>query len=263
MKFISWVSLVAFLILLCLDPIVLGCGLIAGPSGLGACTGSCPAGQSCQCTDPIDPGCAGCGCKPCTGGPTVCGDPHFVGLHGEKYNVMGEPNKYFNILTDTDIQVNALYIDPCETKIKNATVLGLVGIKTASFQVGISSAHEVFVDGVKLDPISFPTNVSAGDATLYVYNNAEVTFINKEYEVAVQVVNHLKTCVYSYLDISISIFDKTRKPHGLLGQTSSHTHAISSKIGGNNGEGEIEGSYRDYEVSGLFADDFKFNKYAM
>jgi len=248
----------------------MGCSLIAG-NGLGACTGSCPANQQCTCTDPVDGGgCAGCGCTNCGGSPSVCGDPHFTGLHGESYNIQGEPNKYYNILTDIDIQVNSLFTSYCEKWVANATVLGMVSIKVDSMQISISNRHEVSVNAQFLDPLSFPMNISFGDAVLYVSDAEDITFFNREYEIAVQIVdNHRKawspSCTFILIDVGITILDKTRKPHGLLGQTSTHTHPVVSnhQVGGNNGQGEIEGIYKDYEVSGLFGDDFKFNKFSL
>ena len=49
-------------------------------------------------------------------------------------------------------------------------------------------------------------------------------------------------------------------PHGIVGQTADHD-GIARRSEGRNGEGIIEGTYRDYEVSSLWADDFRFNKY--
>eukprot|EP00997_Jenningsia_sp_PLL12_P007819 NODE_4501_length_655_cov_196.567657_g3850_i0.p1 GENE.NODE_4501_length_655_cov_196.567657_g3850_i0~~NODE_4501_length_655_cov_196.567657_g3850_i0.p1 ORF type:complete len:159 (+),score=32.84 NODE_4501_length_655_cov_196.567657_g3850_i0:41-478(+) len=46
------------------------------------------------------------------------------------------------------------------------------------------------------------------------------------------------------------------RPHGLMGQTYSHTTAAVAR--GWNGEGVIEGSLQDYKVSSLFAMDSKF-----
>jgi len=50
-------------------------------------------------------------------------------------------------------------------------------------------------------------------------------------------------------------------PHGLLGQTAHHAHAKAPVSKGGEGEGEIQGTSKDYIVSGPFADDFKFNRY--
>ena len=38
------------------------------------------------------------------------GDPHFVGADGGKFDVQGEPNKTFNILTDKGLQFHGLFI---------------------------------------------------------------------------------------------------------------------------------------------------------
>ena len=38
------------------------------------------------------------------------GDPHFIGADGGKFDVQGEPDKTFNILTDKGLQFHGLFI---------------------------------------------------------------------------------------------------------------------------------------------------------
>jgi len=50
--------------------------------------------------------------------------------------------------------------------------------------------------------------------------------------------------------------------HGLLGQTADKDYSPRLRVPhSQQGEGTIEGTYDDYEVSNLFACDFKFNKF--
>ena len=44
------------------------------------------------------------------------GDPHFVGGDGGKFDVQGEPNKIYNILTDKNLIYHGLFIPAKDTK---------------------------------------------------------------------------------------------------------------------------------------------------
>ncbi len=54
------------------------------------------------------------------------GDPHFVGFEGEKYDVMGENLKWFNLLTDKDTQANAFFEEVC---LNPWTMMGEIAIR--------------------------------------------------------------------------------------------------------------------------------------
>jgi len=67
-------------------------------------------------------------------------------------------------------------------------------------------------------------------------------------------------CLPAFFNIEYVEKNYNLDMHGLLGQTEHHNHQIAGVIG-QQGEGEIEGTYKDYEVSGPFAENFKFNRY--
>ena len=54
------------------------------------------------------------------------GDPHFIGADGGEFDVQGEPNKTFNILTDKGLQFHGLFIPG---KPPGVTLVGQTSIK--------------------------------------------------------------------------------------------------------------------------------------
>jgi len=73
-------------------------------------------------------------------------------------------------------------------------------------------------------------------------------------------------CELAYYNIDVYQKKDNLKTHGLLGQTATHHHDSPVDIPSSvsvQGEGEIEGTIYDYMVSGLFADDFIFNRYQL
>jgi hypothetical protein len=74
------------------------------------------------------------------------GDPHFIGADGEKYDVQGEAGKFYNLLSDRDIQVNAKF----DTWSTDMNVMKEIGITTGGKSVQIGLGGDVTVDGQKI-----------------------------------------------------------------------------------------------------------------
>ena len=78
-----------------------------------------------------------------TGGGQAWGDPHFVGADGEKYDVQGEAGKAYNLLSDSGIQVNALF----STYAGNMNVMSKIGVTAGSNQIEIGTNAALSING--------------------------------------------------------------------------------------------------------------------
>eukprot|EP01113_Clastostelium_recurvatum_P037702 TRINITY_DN553_c0_g3_i1.p1 TRINITY_DN553_c0_g3~~TRINITY_DN553_c0_g3_i1.p1 ORF type:complete len:530 (-),score=91.99 TRINITY_DN553_c0_g3_i1:16-1521(-) len=209
----------------------------------------------------------------------VSQDPHFVGLQGERYDVMGEPEKWFSIVSDTDFMINAFYHQN-SYYLKGRTIMQQVAIAAGSHRI-LANLTEVYLYNNKDDAeiiisigatILLPFNAnnksvssssSSSSASIF-----EIHRVSKvEWEIRTPsyliVLYHQRLHQEPYWDIDVSLIDKTRTPHGLLGQTAHHAHQDGDhhSTKGKQGKGEIEGSYKDYEVDGPYSTDFIFNKF--
>ncbi|MBI3591571.1 MAG: hypothetical protein HY094_09385 [Candidatus Melainabacteria bacterium] len=182
------------------------------------------------------------------------GDPHFIGFvnAGKQvtYDVQGDPNKIYNILSDKDLQFNARFLPFFK---KGANIMGEFGIKIGSSTIDIKrddSPPRVNNKPMKLDEI---IRLEDGSVSWYGKN---LLIKTKEYSISISR-EQLSTYPFTrHLDFTVSVnkcgvLQDGVAPHGLLGQTAS----------GCQGKNTIQGNYKDYEVSDLFGDDFKYNRY--
>lgn len=207
------------------------------------------------------------------------GDPHFQGFEGESYDFMGEPNRYYNLLTDHEVQINAYFAYWPETGDDNSTYTKQIGILVRDHRIQITP------DGLTIDACEMLKN-----RRVYRVDDDAITSIERLDQLNEQFPEGAMTpmgfprcnlirgyrvttaCGYDcvvivsqddtnppYLNLSISLKHRLW-PHGVIGQTADHD-GIARKGKGRNGEGIIEGTYEDYEISSLWASDFKFNQY--
>ena len=148
----------------------------------------------------------------------VLGDPQFVGLRGQSYQIHGLDNSIYNLIIDNDLVVNAKFMflssGRCPTIIKptncwshpgsylgeigfvhNASTLHLIG---GAYNVGFASMTVVDED-ITLDVLS-PFNVSVE------VGNFRLILDNSDYFINI---------------VSLEVLDRhlLRTTHGLLGQT--------------------------------------------
>jgi len=217
-----------------------------------SCPVSCDAYADCT-TCILCCGCGQDGCPYFGYGGIVQGDPHFTGFQGEKFEVDGEPSKVFNLLSDKRIQLNAFFTPPCGGW---KSFMGAFGLKIGSHRItfnktGTFLEEEELLGEVKLvDP---PATIQKFNHTLVIL--AEGYYMKFERMFNVYRCRHVDLAAVNVISKSLV------NPHGLLGQTYHHNHTNAVNLHSHQGEGEIEGTYRDYKVSHLFADDFKFNRY--
>jgi hypothetical protein len=209
------------------------------------------------------------------GSGTITGDPHFVGISGEQYNVRGEHNKWFNVISAPDFQMNALFKEACDHK-PDLTAMTAIAIKFR-LERFLYDDSGPSVNGVPLKVAPWKDSYKAIENGIeygkfsHPYENY-VDVQHSEFTVILdhQKVNHEiqkptfvfygENCLNWYFNLEFRDNNITSLIHGLLGQTAQHRHA-NTLITGNQGEGEIEGTYKDYIVSSAFSDDFKFNQY--
>jgi hypothetical protein len=207
------------------------------------------------------------------------GDPHFFGFEGESFDFMGEPNRYYNLLSDTDIQVNAYFVYWVTSGADNFTATEQIGILAGDHRIQVTPA------GLTLDGTSWPEDRTAfrvGDgaiATIEPFGLADRRFAKhmttdprggefvRGYQVKTRCGYDFIVTVATdhvnplFLNLSCKMNGRLW-PHGIIGQTADHD-GVARQARGHNGEGIIAGEYRDYEVSSLWSRDFKFSKYGV
>src|SRR5258708_1475632 len=89
------------------------------------------------------------------------GDPHFYGFEGESFDFMGKPNRYYNLLTDTEVQVNAYFIYWATSGADNFTVTEQIGILVNDHRIQINPAG-LTVDGCEIPEVQKAYHIADG-----------------------------------------------------------------------------------------------------
>ncbi len=190
------------------------------------------------------------------------GDPHLVGFDGEKYDVMGQPGKIYNMLSDQNVQYN--------TKFDAWGNDGATIISEAAMQVGQDrvlydrSGNAPTVNGVALEKGKTVQLSDKGSAT---WDGSQLVVNTGEYTIDLKTVENAQG---NYLDSNVTInqggpFSDFVAPHGLLGQTAdgvagAHVGDLGQDQGKQGGT-VIDGTVADYEVADLWNNNFKFNRF--
>eukprot|EP00028_Trichosphaerium_sp_Am-I-7-wt_P004120 CAMPEP_0168524648 /NCGR_PEP_ID=MMETSP0405-20121227/10783_1 /TAXON_ID=498012 /ORGANISM="Trichosphaerium sp, Strain Am-I-7 wt" /LENGTH=477 /DNA_ID=CAMNT_0008546911 /DNA_START=301 /DNA_END=1734 /DNA_ORIENTATION=- len=198
--------------------------------------------------------------------PEISGDPHFIGFLAQKYDFHGRPDKVFNLITASDIQVNALFLDSDLIKReKLRTYIGTIAIKTSKLRLKIGCNRteasrfvivndEIMRAGEKLTfgQVTIKRSSAENDRTVLSTPAIELSM-------------RFSASTYSscHINLRSKLISKTASHmHGVLGQTADPETAFL--VGeGDQGAGLIEGEWTDYQITGndLFGDDFVFNEY--
>jgi len=199
---------------------------------------------------------------------TVKGDPQFMGLRGQSYQVHGIDGAVYNIISDSDIQLNSRFAfltgpRPCPTIPSTGrkstacwshagSYLGEIGLKYGNDQVFVESGPaskgftSVTVNGKQL-------SVGASTGVIQFNSTHEVTLTFGAWTVELE--NSDMFLNLRAVRVASSAWSSLAS-HGLLGQTwSSKRH--SGKIEA------IEGEVDDYMIgeNTVFGDSFVFNRY--
>lgn len=205
------------------------------------------------------------------------GDPHFYGFEGESFDFMGEPNKYYNLITDSEVQVNAYFVYWATSGADNFTATEQIGILLNDHRIHVSPAGLV-INGHAVQEVKTTCSVAGGavvsierfdqmdrrvpkcmrkDARCGDFIRGYEVKTGRGYEFIITVATDNVNPPFLNL---ISKMTGRLWPHRIIGQTADHD-GMPRQGRGQNGEGVIEGFYQDYEVSSLWSSDFKFNKY--
>lgn len=199
---------------------------------------------------------------------TVRGDPQFMGLRGQSYQIHGIDGAVYNIISDRDVQLNSRFSfltgpRPCPTMPSTGrkssacwshqgSYLGEIGLKVGADQVFVASGpasigfSAITVNGKQM---------RVGESTNHVQFNSthEVTLTfgawTIELENSDMFINLRSVRVASSAWSSLS-------SHGLLGQTWANKR-YSGKVAA------IEGEVDDYMIgeNSVFGDSFVFNRF--
>ena len=196
---------------------------------------------------------------------SVSGDPQFVGLRGQSYQVHGVAGEVYSIVSDEHLQMNSRFVFlskgdcPVVNGIKQTncyahegSYLGAIGIKTAA--------------GDKLKLVSGPAKTGFAEVSLNgrpvkVGSDHGFMSFNHSHLVTVQVGNFHMEFDNSdmFINQRVRVLDwASLNAHGLLGQTwRQKTYPNSVK--------HIEGRVDDYVVQGkdLFGDKFIYNQFGL
>ena len=189
---------------------------------------------------------------------TFWGDPHFIGADGGKFDVQGEPNKTFNILTDKGLQFHGLFIpgDP-----PGVTLVGQTSLRLSKDGKANAIQFEPRKDIAQIDGQAI---TAKGTQTA---DGGEVHMKGKDV-VATTAEGYVITQKYqkgggpwpSYINADIKSGAKGvsrdgQMPTGILGQTFDGDSAKrdGQKGKGAQGQGAIDGVYTDYMIEDLYA----------
>lgn len=206
-------------------------------------------------------------------------DPHCTGFRGQIYDFMGEPDKTYCFFSSktifenfhlTEWQDKKTYISKiglCVLKNKieirlaenslychfNGTPMNREGMnEIANFPTGIEDKEGNEITGYLVcDKDNKWCNIKCGSMEMQywwgdmLYDKVFCPHLNQNMVVT-----------------EIGILSQGVLPHGVVGCTARYDKDPDILFGfGPQGRGIIEGHYTDYEVSGLFQTDFKYNKF--
>jgi len=188
------------------------------------------------------------------------GDPHLVGFDGEKYDVMGTPNDFYNMISDKNFQYNTQFKDWGN----DTTVINKAGITIGKDKLEFDAdADAPTLNGTAI-ALNKKTTLADGKS-IALWNGTLFKVDSPEYEVQLSKDSDAKG---KFLRSSASLvgdpFADGVKPHGLLGQTADGIagEKNSGVDRGKQGGTVIDGIVTDYEVKGLFDTAFKsFNRF--
>jgi len=215
---------------------------------------------------------------------SCAGDPHFVGFEGDRFDFHGVPDKTYNLLSDYNVSVNALFGD--YPSVPGTTYLQEMGIMVGTYEAGFSRIRfdaktgRIYMNDrmLKKKKEDFPTGLIGPGGSIEITMDrswqsmldglpAEGIFQNG-------IIVHTgafrlliprfisEQSGISHLSLFATYTGFPVSPHGIVGQTADFDG--KPRIGtGPNGEGAIEGLPEDYEVKDLFSPDFTFSRFAI
>ena len=199
----------------------------------------------------------------------VVGDPQFVGLRGQSYQVHGVAGVVYNIVSDTQLQYNSrfVFLDSGNCPVVDGkkqkgcfshagSYLGELGLKTsAGDRIRVQSGDAatgfaaISVNGKSLEL----------GATLLLADNMGSVSYNSTHLTSINIGNWAFAFENSdmFINQRVRVLDSRRlRSHGLLGQTwKEATYPNAVKF--------VQGAVDDYVIrdGDIFGDNFVFNQY--
>jgi hypothetical protein len=203
--------------------------------------------------------------------PNIKGDPQFVGLRGQSYQIHGIDGEVYNIISGSTYQLNSRFAyltgpRPCpampSTGKKSSacwthpgSYLGELGLKIRD------TGLEVFVSA---GPASTGfSDVTVNGKSISVGESTNVISFNSTHELTlnfgpwtIQVENSDMFVNLRSVSVNVRTWNELSNVHGLLGQTWSNKRYSGSVSA-------IEGEVDDYHIqeNSVFGDSFIYNKY--
>lgn len=188
-----------------------------------------------------------------TGCLAACGDPHFQGLDGVKYDFMGSPNETFALISDPSVQINSRFtpmpLSPDRIGMDAETFLGDTCVRTCGHTVVLLPEEGLML--VDNQPLAVGARFSSDELTV---------FRRSQWSVQINVVNrwHLRFAMFRHVNFEIAnpLYKWDNKTHGVLGHTmrsAAHVleHGKPKKCNSwKQGGCEVEGEFNDYQVAG-------------
>jgi hypothetical protein len=199
----------------------------------------------------------------------VVGDPQFVGLRGQQYQVHGVAGEIYNIVSDKNLQYNSRFVflneGDCPVVAGHrqkgcwshpGSYLGELGLKTkAGDRIRLASGRAA--DGFKAVTVN-EKQISVGDTLLLADDMGSVAY-NSTHSATVTVGHWQFTFENSdmFINQRVRVADaRALRSHGLLGQTwREQTY--------NNAVKHVQGAVDDYVIrdGDLFGDNFVYNTF--
>jgi len=184
----------------------------------------------------------------------VWGDPHFRGGDGDRYDIMGEPGKVYDLLSDTGLDLRGRF----DAKNKKSTFVGETGLTVGSGMnsdnIGFTKKGAATINGQRMEKGVTYELADGGTAKLTTENGKDVLTVTTAEGYTIEQVadgERLKIRVTTGEDG----VDHGRMPGGLLGQTfdADDIATHGNRGPGAQGEGAIQGEVSDYERESLDA----------
>ena len=203
----------------------------------------------------------------------VLGDPQFVGLRGQSFQVHGIDGAVYALVSSPSTQVNARFVflsaGQCPSLAVIATAcwshpgsyLGAVSVQelVAGYDtqqlVVESGARDVGFVSVTLNghPLATGDSTSAGHFSVHVVSSHRLVVRTVELQLTL---DNSDGFINQQVEALVELHSMTaHATHGLLGQTHSVRHQSKGSIK------HVEGEVDDYVVSGLLEHDFPYDRF--